>query len=131
MQPTRVLFVAPNQVLAQWQDEVEKIAKSESIILFPIKTEAEFNHTLFAVKPGHCMALFLSPTLMTRLAKTLMRFKLSHVVLDEVHLYSRPNTKGYVALKMIAPSVSGRLWFLTANPIQNSYKELESLYRIA
>jgi len=135
--PTRILIVAPNQVLAQWYDEVEKISQLNKIgddigaikLIYP-KSQAEFNRTSFVAEKGQAIALFLSPSMMLRLAKTLFRFKFSHLLLDEVHLYSRPRTKGWQALQIIAQSVTTRVLFLTANPIQNSYKELEGLYRI-
>lgn len=136
--PTRILIVAPMQVLVQWYDEVEKISKqnlmedkkTRSIKLIYPKSQAEFNKTSFVCEKGQSMALFLSPSMMLRLSKTLRKFKLSHLLLDEVHLYSRPRTKGWSALRTIAQKVTGRVLFLTANPIQNSYKELEALYRI-
>jgi len=68
---------------------------------------------------------------MTRLNVALSYFRFTHVVLDEVHLYSRPRTKGWAALKTILKRVKSRTLFLTANPIQNTFKELESIYELA
>lgn len=72
----------------------------------------------------------MSPSLMTRLANTLRNFAFTHAIMDEVHLYSRPRTKGETALKRILNRVSVRVLLLTANPVQNTIKELEGLYKL-
>lgn len=130
--PSRILVVAPNQVLEQWKDDTDTLSANNGDCvrtLYP-KSNQQFRQLDFSVPVGKSLALFLSPGILIRVAKLLTHFKLTHAVFDEVHLYSRPRTKGWTALHRIAPKVSRRVLFLTANPIQNSYKELESIYKI-
>lgn len=134
----RVLVVAPNQVLQQWHDEIVRVAeknlckdqKTSKIKTFYPRSYKDFRHMMFKTEPEQSMFLFLTPSLMLRLVKVLQKFALTHAVLDEVHLYSRPKTKGWAALKSFLSKVKQRVILLSANPIQNSYKELEGLYRL-
>lgn len=94
------------------------------------KSLREFQMMSFVVEPKQALFLFMSPALMIRLNVALSHFRFTHVVLDEVHLYSRPKTKGWASLKNILKRVKSRALFLTANPIQNTFKELESIYEL-
>lgn len=127
---TRCLIVAPNQVLCQWHSEVERLIAHNKLafnVVYP-KSYAEWTHINFSLLHDAPIVMFLTPSLMMKVAKPLRYMNVSHLVMDEVHLYSRPRTKGWNAIHTIAPKVSKRVLFLTANPIQNSHKELKYLY---
>jgi superfamily II DNA or RNA helicase len=116
---SRILVVAPNQVLEQWKEEMEKISNANQTcvrLLYP-KSNRAFRELDFSTTKGESLALFLSPGILVRVAKLLSRFKLTHAVFDEVHLYSRPRTKGWSALHTVCVKVTQRILFLTANPI--------------
>lgn len=117
--PIRALIVAPNQVLEQWKEAVEAISNLNGNCIHTLypKSMKAFRQTDFSVPVGDSMALFISPGILIRVAKLLACFKLTHAVFDEVHLYSRPRTKGWQALHRVSTKVNTRVLFLTANPI--------------
>jgi CRISPR/Cas system-associated endonuclease/helicase Cas3 len=82
-----------------------------------IKSIKDFKTMSFVVAADQTLVVCMSPGIMCRLQRTLRLFAFSHAVLDEVHLYSRPRTKGYQALARILNKVSERVLLLTANPV--------------
>lgn len=95
-----------------------------------IKSIKDFRTMSFLTEDEQTLVVCMSPGIMCRLQRTLRLFAFSHAVLDEVHLYSRPRTKGHHALTRILNKVTERVLLLTANPVQNSEKELIGLYKL-
>lgn len=134
---SRCLIVAPTQVLSQWRQEVERIGNlnktssgTKSILIFYPKTVAHFLQMMFLKEPEQSIFLFLTPHFVMKLTDYLCNFGLTHVILDESHLYTRPRTKGWMAFSKFLYRVKSRVIFLTANPVQNHISELYAIYRI-
>ena len=134
---SRCLIVAPTQVLSQWKNEVERIGDlnktstgSKSILIYYPKTVANFLQMMFLKEPEQSIFLFLTPYFVMKLTDYLCNFGLTHVILDESHLYTRPKTKGFQAFSRFLYKVKSRVVFLTANPVQNHISELNAVYRI-
>ena len=123
------LIVLPNSVIQQWIDTIKKILPSESIYFYHgtnrCKTVAELKLKKFKILITTYGMLYSKKD--TNESTILHNFGYwDRIVFDEVHILR--NKKSIVALS--ACRLKGNIrWGLTGTPIQNSEKDLYSLYK--
>lgn len=119
----RTLIVLPISVMGQWKDTIEKILPDSRIHIHhgssKIKSLEHF------VTLG-CDIVLTTIGLVSATGSILQNIPWNRVVIDEVHAIRNPSSKAFIGAKLLKSNIK---WGLTGTPIQNSIKDIQTLYR--
>ena len=119
----RTLIVLPISVMGQWKDTIKKILPDSNIHIHHGSSKIKSLEHFVSIG---CEIVLTTIGLVSTNGSILQKIPWNRVVIDEVHYIRNPSSKAFVGAKLLKSDIK---WGLTGTPIQNSIKDIQTLYR--